>query len=389
MVKIFVTGDNHFGRKYDRYPEVKDKLIQSRFDCLRDMIHKAESDACELFVVTGDLFDNINTVKVGDIKQVADILSLFSGTVIVLPGNHDYYTGDEKVWRDFENALSSRDHNVILIKEFRPYHFSTQEETVVIYPAFCQAKHAKENNLNWIKNADIQKTGVINIGVAHGAIRGVTPDMKEEYFLMTENELSGVPVDAWLIGHTHIPYPEGLQEDSDTAGYKIFNAGTHEQTDLHNNTDGNGFILSIEKQGSIAKVLARKYVSGKVRFYDLRINVKPDRATALADALKNALDGKSKNAIVRVRVSGSIKQSEYQDKEKIYQEILGEYLTYEKEDHELSEEITAEKIRTEFAETSFAAQFMEALTENPTELQMAYQLLRSCRENESERWDRQ
>lgn len=382
MVKIFVTGDNHFGRKYDRYPEVKDKLIQSRFDCLKDMIHKAESETCELFVVTGDLFDNINTVKVGDIKQVVDILAMFSGTVIVLPGNHDYYTGDEKVWKDFENALSSRDHNVILIKEFRPYSFSTHEEKVVVYPAFCQSKHSKENNLNWIKNADIQKTGVINIGVAHGAIRGVTPDMKEEYFLMTENELSGIPVDAWLIGHTHIPYPDGLEEDSDTAGYKIFNAGTHEQTDLHNNTDGNGFIISIEKKDCVAKVLARKYISGKVRFYDLQITVKPDSEAALADALRAALDGKSKNAVVRVRVSGSIKQSEYQDKEKIYREILGEYLTYEKEDNELSEEITVEKIRTEFAETSFAAQFMEALMENPTELQMAYQLLRSCRENE-------
>lgn len=381
MVKIFVTGDNHFGRKYDRYPEVKDKLIQSRFDSLKGMIHKAESDACELFVVTGDLFDNINTVKVGDIKQVVDILAMFNGTVIVLPGNHDYYTGDEKVWKDFENALCSRDHNVILIKEFRPYSFSTHEEKVVVYPAFCQSKHSKENNLNWIKNADIQKTGVINIGVAHGAIRGVTPDMKEEYFLMTENELSGIPVDAWLIGHTHIPYPDGLEEDSDTAGYRIFNAGTHEQTDLHNNTDGNGFIISIEKKDCVAKVFARKYISGKVRFYDLQITVKPDSEAALADALRTALDGKDKNAVVRVRVSGSIKQSEYQDKEKIYREILGEYLTYEKEDNELSEEITVEKIRTEFAETSFAAQFMEALMENPTELQMAYQLLRSCREN--------
>ena len=26
MVKIFVTGDNHIGRKYDRYPEIKEKL---------------------------------------------------------------------------------------------------------------------------------------------------------------------------------------------------------------------------------------------------------------------------------------------------------------------------------------------------------------------------
>lgn len=381
MVKIFVTGDNHFGKKYDRYPDVKEKLIQSRFDCLKDMIDKAGTDGCELFVVTGDLFDNINTVKVGDIKQVVDILAMFTGTVIVLPGNHDYYTGNEKVWKDFESVLASREHNIILLKEFRPYSFDTSEETVVVYPAFCQSKHSKENNLNWIRNANIQKNDAINIGIAHGAIKGITPDMKEEYYLMTENELSSIPVDAWLIGHTHIPYPNILDEDSDTTGYKIFNAGTHEQTDLHNNTDGNGFIITIEKQESIAKVLARKYVSGKVHFYDLEVIVKPDSDTALIDALNIVLDGKDKNAVVRVRVSGVIKQSEYQNKEKIYREILGEYLTYEKEDSELSEEITIEKIRTEFAETSFAAQFMEELMENSTELQMTYQLLQSCKEN--------
>lgn len=381
MVKIFVTGDNHFGRKYDRYPDVKDKLIQSRFECLRDMVHKAEAEACELFVVTGDLFDSISTVKAGDVKQAADILAMFDGAVIILPGNHDYYTGSEKVWKDFENALASREHNISLMKEFRPYTFSTSGEEVVVYPAFCQSKHSKENSLNWIKNADIRKNGVINIGVAHGAIQGITPDLKEEYFLMTENELSGIPVDAWLIGHTHIPYPNVLKEDSDTAGYKIFNAGTHEQTDLHNNTEGNGFIITIDKQEAAARVLARKYVSGKIHFHDLAVTVRPDSDTALADALRSALDGRDRNAVIRVRVSGSIKQPEYQDKEKIYREILGEYLTYEKEDSELSEEITAEKIRTEFAETSLAAQFLEKLMENPTELQMAYQLLQSCREN--------
>lgn len=381
MIKLFVTGDNHFGKKYDRYPDVKDKLIQSRFDVLNDMVQRAEKEGCELFVVTGDLFDNINTVKISDVKRVVDILAAFTGTVIVLPGNHDYYTGNEKIWKDFENALSSREHNIILVKEFKPYSFDVGEEKVVIYPAFCQSKHSKENNLAWIKTEDVQKDGVINIGIAHGAIKGVTPDKKEEYFLMTESELSSIPMDAWLIGHTHIPYPNDLKEDSDTTGYKIFNAGTHEQTDLHNDTEGNGFIISIEKNASVANVLARKYVSGKIHFYDRAIQVNPDSETALADAIKKALAGIDKNSVVRIIISGSVKQTEYQDKERIYKEILKEYLTYEKEDSELSEEITVDKIREEYAETSFAAQFMEKLLENPTELQMAYQLLQSCKEN--------
>lgn len=123
---------------------------------------------------------------------------------------------------------------------------------------------------------------------------------------------------------------------------------------------------------------------GKVHFYDLNIQVIPDGDTALADAIRNAIAGKNRNSVVRIRVSGSIKQSEYQVKEKIYRELLGDFLTYEVEDDELSEEITVEKIRGEFAETSFAAQFMEALMDDPKELQMAYQLLLNCRESETE-----
>ena len=381
MVKIFVTGDNHFGKKYDRYPEVKDRLIQSRFEVLKDMVRKAEDEGCEIFVVTGDLFDSINTVKVSDVKQAAEILAAFAGNVIVLPGNHDYYTGEEKVWKDFENALSSRAHNITLIKEFKPYQFDAGEEKIVVYPAFCQSKHSKQNNLGWIRETDIRKDGVINIGIAHGAIRGVTPDRKEEYFLMTESELSRIPVDVWLIGHTHIPYPDVLSEDSETPGYKIFNAGTHEQTDLHNHTDGNGFIITIDKHGSDAEVLARKYVSGKVHFYDLNIHVRPDSETALSDAIREAISDKDRNSVVRIRVSGSVKPSEYQDKDSICRELLKDFLTYEIEDHELSEEITVDKIRDEFAQTSFAAQFMEEFMNNAAELQMVYQLLQSCREN--------
>ena len=80
-----------------------------------------------------------------------------------------------------------------------------------------------------------------------------------------------------------------------------------------------------------------------------------------------------------MRISGSVKPSEYRDRENIYRDILGKYLTYEKDDSELSEEITLEKIRTEFAETSFAAKLMEELTGNSVELQMAYRLLQECR----------
>ena len=379
MVKLFVTGDNHIGRKYDRYPEIKEKLIKSRIDCLQDMVRKAEEEGCDFFVITGDLFDNINSIKVGDVKNVVKTLSAFNGRVLVLPGNHDYFTGDDKVWQDFESALSKTDHNITILNEFRAYSFTDiGDKDVVIYPAFCQSKHSVENNLGWIKNAEIETRESINIGIAHGALKGITPDLKEEYFLMSEEELKKIPVDAWLIGHTHIAYPGDLDETKETAGYKIFNAGTHEQTDLHNNSEGNCFIIRIEKNGGKPTVYAKKYISGKIRYYDIKVQL--GAGTGLKEALAKKVGGYTGNSVIRVTVSGTIPRAEYEDRKKIYEEVLGEYLTYEVNDNELSEEITIDTIRREFAETSFAAQFMEQLMSDPTELQMAYKMLQECME---------
>lgn len=380
MVKIFMTGDNHFGRSYDRYPEVREQLIQSRFKALENMLKKAETEGCAFFVITGDLFENINNIKVSDVKKIVNILAAFPGNVLILPGNHDYYAKDEKVWRDFEKAMSSLDHTITILKEFRVYEFEAGEENVVFYPALCRSKYGEGNNLTWIKETKIEADEMIHIGIAHGAIKGLTPDMNGQYFLMTPEELNAIPVDAWLIGHTHIPYPDCLLEDSDTKGYKIFNAGTHEQTDLHNMTEGDCFILSIEKTGNKATVLARKYKSGRIKYKDISIQLLPESETILSEKLKAAIENADENTVVRVKLSGTIKQNEYINRDKIYKELLGGFLTYEAEDSDLSEEITIEKIRTDYAQTSFAAQFLEKLIDNPLELQMAYDLLNECKE---------
>lgn len=379
MVKIFVTGDNHIGRKYDRFPEVKDRLIQTRFDCLEDMVRKAEEEKCQVFAVTGDLFDNVGIVKVADITRTAGILAKFSGTVLVLPGNHDYYTGDEKVWKHFLADIDATGANYVFLNGYRPVSLELGEEKVVVYPAGCDSKHSKENRLAWIKKESPDRN-VINIGIAHGALAGITPDVNQEYFLMSEKELQGIAMDAWLIGHTHIPFPADLSEDRVKYGYTIFNPGTHAQTDFHNNTEGCGFIVEISKNAGITRVGARKYISGKIRFHDLTLSVAPGSETALKDAITGSLEGLSRNSVVRLKISGSVGKKEYADKAEIYKALLAEFMDYEVEDPELSEEITVDTIRDEYAQTSFAAKFMEKLVDSPTELQMVYQLISECKE---------
>ena len=378
MIKIFVTGDNHFGKKYDRYPEIRDRLVDNRFVCFEKMVEKAEQEGCDIFAVTGDLFDNCSSIRKSDIERVVRILAGFAGRVLVLPGNHDYYTGEEKVWKDFDDALRTCDNNIIRLDRFEPYPIEIAEETVVIYPAFCRSKHSRENNLGWIKETSVPKNGQINIGMAHGAIEGVTPDMQKEYFLMTEPELQAIPMDVWLVGHTHIPYPDGLSEDEEIGGYRIFNAGTHAQTDLHNNTRGYGFIISVDKQGDKAQVSAKKYQSGTIFFYDIAVRVSSAEGDSLEALLQEKLDPLEAESVVRLIVTGSVLSEEYSRRQELYKKYCDRFLSWELQDDELHEEITLDRVREEFAESSFAAKLMEALQGDQTELQMAYELLQEC-----------
>lgn len=378
MIKIFVTGDNHFGKKYDRYPEIRDRLVDNRFVCFEKMIEKAEQEGCDIFAVTGDLFDNCSSIRKSDVERAVRILAGFAGRVLVLPGNHDYYTGEEKVWKDFDDALRTCDNNIIRLDRFEPYPIEIAEETVVIYPAFCRSKHSRENNLGWIKEMSVPKSGQINVGMAHGAIEGVTPDMQKEYFLMTEPELQAIPMDVWLVGHTHIPYPGGLSEDEEIGGYRIFNAGTHAQTDLHNNTRGYGFIISVDKQGDKAQVSAKKYQSGTIFFYDIAVRVSSAEGDSLEALLQEKLDPLEAESVVRLTVTGSVVSEEYSRRRELYKKYCDRFLSWELQDDELHEEITLDRVREEFAESSFAAKLMEALQGDQTELQMAYELLQEC-----------
>lgn len=378
MIKIFVTGDNHFGKKYDRYPEIRDRLVDNRFVCFEKMVEKAEQEGCDIFAVTGDLFDNCSSIRKSDVERVVRILAGFAGRVLVLPGNHDYYTGEEKVWKDFDDALRTCDNNIIRLDRFEPYPIEIAEETVVIYPAFCRSKHSRENNLGWIKEMSVPKSGQINVGMAHGAIEGVTPDMQKEYFLMTEPELQAIPMDVWLVGHTHIPYPGGLSEDEEIGGYRIFNAGTHAQTDLHNNTRGYGFIISVDKQGDKAQVSAKNYQSGTIFFYDIAVRVSSAEGDSLEALLQEKLDPLEAESVVRLTVTGSVFSEEYSRRRELYKKYCDRFLSWELQDDELHEEITLDRVREEFAESSFAAKLMEALQGDQTELQMAYELLQEC-----------
>lgn len=373
-MKIFVTGDNHIGKKYANH-EKREALAAGRINALFGMVEKANAEECGLFAITGDLFENVSGISRKDIEAVVEALSGFNGTVVVLPGNHDYYNPDVKVWKEFID-LSADKGKIAVLNRYEPYSFDIGNDAVTIYPAFCDKPHSEkgENKLGWIKSAEFPDNGNICIGMAHGTVEGEAPDDEGEYFVMTRDELNNIPVDLWLIGHTHRPFPKDMTEEFAKTSERIFNAGTHVQTDVSNDTEGACFIIETDGKN----VRAKKYVSGNVRFYRIPVPLTAGNAEReISDAVKELGD----NSVVELILSGAVSEEEYADRHGMTERALERFLEHNYNDSGLSRLITKEFVEKEFPnEMSFARGMLTDLLDDPKEAQLAYELIMSVKE---------
>ncbi len=370
MIRIFLTGDNHIGLMYERYeqPEI---LREKRITAFEGMVQTANKENCDLFVIAGDLFHKTSRITRKTIQRIMDILSKFKGVVTVLPGNHDFYEDDVEVWQYFKGLLPSYD-NIKLLTEYKPYRLTCGENEVVLYPALCRSPHSEpgENNLAWLKKEPITSNSVYRVGIAHGAVEGETIDNEGSYFLMKREELEEIPVDVWLIGHTHVPFPQNLNETAYTVSGRIFNAGTHVQTDVSCNTDGECFIIQIDEDKIVR---AKKYQSGNVCFCRMMLTL---TAGQFENQVREALSGLAKDSVVDVILKGAVSAEEYESRHGIMESVLAGFIEGSYHDSDLSILITKEQVDAEFPETSFAAGFLNALLVDPKEAQLAYELVK-------------
>ncbi|MGE5430651.1 MAG: metallophosphoesterase family protein [Syntrophomonadaceae bacterium] len=208
-IKIFHTADIHIGLKFSGrdYPQdLKDRLVQEPLETLKRMVKTANERKCDLFVIAGDMFDRTNTPKT-EVRKAAQALNEFQGTAVcVLPGNHDFIEDDpESIWTAFREKMD--EHLLLFLEKPEPLSIKVGEKDVVFYPGACRTKHSSENMIGWMKDAE-KKKEALNIGVAHGSVEGVSPDMGQNYFPMTLDEMRQSGVNFFLLGHTHIQFPK-------------------------------------------------------------------------------------------------------------------------------------------------------------------------------------
>lgn len=363
-LKIMHTGDLHLGIKFSHYPEISQELKQARFQALANVVQKANERKCSILAVAGDLYDKINVEEEVILKSIK-ILDQFAGDVIlILAGNHDYQDGKNKLWQYFRQNQKGR---MLLLDKKEIYELDDFGLEAAVYPAPCQSRLSAANNLGWIKELKTRSDQKFQIGIAHGALAGFSPDLDNNYFTMTEKELLALELDLWLLGHSHLPYPSQKKVSS----HKIFNSSTPEPDGMDCSHPGYAWFIELKENKEAA---AERLKVGNYQFLDLEFKVSSE--ADLEAAVKQILSAEPGNKIMRLKIAGSLAKEVFAEKEKYLNQLRSQLFYAEIDQSALKMKIDQELIAEEFAVNSFPYQLLSDLEDDPEALNLAYQMLK-------------
>ena len=374
MVRIFHTADVHVGLKFTRgYPESLQKsLVDERVAVVAKMADLANRERCQLLVVAGDLFDHLRVSK-KVIRQTAEALRRFNGVVAVLPGNHDYKSeADDPIWPDFKDHLGE---GHLILDRCVPYDLDPFGLPVVLLPGVCTAKHSKENAVGWIQEAtaDLPESK-LKIGVAHGSLAGLSPDFNGDFYPMQQSELAQMDVDMWLLGHTHIRFPDRSEGRDD----RVFYPSTPEPDGFDCGHAGHALVIDIHEDRTCEY---RSVRTGRFRFHVMH-KTGIDSELKLAQLKKEFEELPEGEHLVKLKLQGRL-DSEALEQLKTLESELGKLVSYlEFNADEVLRAVRQEDLDAEFTEGSFPHQLLSELAHDESDqfaLQLAYDLVREAR----------
>ena len=373
MIRIFHTADVHVGLKFTRgYPEsLQASLVDERIAVVTRMADLANQERCQLLVVAGDLFDHLRVSK-KMIRKTAEALRRFNGLVAVLPGNHDYKSeAEDPIWPEFKDHLGE---GHLILDRCVPYDLEPLGLPAVLLPGVCTAKHSKKNAVGWIKEVIGELPGNrLKIGVAHGSLAGLSPDFNGDYYPMQQSELTQMDVDLWLLGHTHIRFPD-RNEGRDA---RVFYPSTPEPDGFDCSHAGHALVIDIH-DGKTCEY--RSVRTGRFRFHKMH-KTEIDSENKLSQLKKEFKELPEGEHLVKLKLQGRL-DSETLEQLKTLESQLSHLVSYlEFNTDEVLRAVRQEDLDAEFTEGSFPHQLLSELAQNKSDqfaLQLAYDLIKEA-----------
>jgi DNA repair exonuclease SbcCD nuclease subunit len=372
-IRIVHTADNHIGlpfKAFEGVPALRAKLIGERFAALGRLVDEANTRGADFFVVAGDLFDTTRVTK-EDITKTVGILNGFAGVaVIVVPGNHDSFSGPETdVWKRFRDAVEAAGASQIdLLTVPAVKTYEVGDAKVSFFPCPCPSKTGREPTIGWVADAARDHADALRIGIAHGNVTGLGLDAEGHYFTMTPDDLQAAGVATWLLGHIHVPFPP---ERSGTQS-PYFMAGMHTPDSVRCRHAGSAWWIECDG-GTVTGY--ERLAPGAIRFVRLEreLSSADDVAALLAECQRLA----AHSTVLDLQLSGRLAASERTVLDDRLREIEREFL-HTSVEQEFHEPLDAAMVEATYRRGGLAARLLTALladSDHPDAATLAHELL--------------
>jgi DNA repair exonuclease SbcCD nuclease subunit len=290
MPRLLHTADWQIGRQFTTFPpESAVPLMEARFAAVERLARLATEHRVDAVLVAGDVFD-AQTVTERTLRRVFNLLAGYTGSWVLLPGNHDAALS-ESVWRRAER-LGIVPPGVHLA--LRPEPIVLAEAGVVVLPAPLTQRHTYNDLTEWFEHAETPP-GLARIGLAHGSVQGLLAEDIDSPNPIAPDRAERARLDYLALGDWH-----GCRDINARTWY----SGTPEP-DRHKDRDnGAGQALLVELEGAAGAVpQVTRLPVGQYRWrrIDLAMQVETDLDTGL-DTLAT-LDAAD---VVDLRLSGQL-----------------------------------------------------------------------------------
>ena len=368
-VRIVHTADNHIGIPYRQFSEdVRRQLVSERFDALGRLVTTANARSADFFVVAGDLFDSTR-VKVADIEKSVELLKGFSGeAVLIVPGNHDHYTGPEsELWKRFRRACESA-ANVEVLTDPCVREFEVDGVSVQFFPCPCPSKTGRESTTGWVGGA-VRNAAAVRIGIAHGNVTGLGLDAADQYFNMEPAALETAGLTMWLLGHIHVPFPT-----AEAGGHSpYFMAGIHTPDSLRVRHGGSAWYLECDPD---CVMRYERLAPGRIRFGRLERELTADADVESLVRECQAFD--SASTVLDLQLSGQLAAADRETLQDAVEHLRQRFLELSVDEENIRDRIDASSIAAAYPADSLAARLLTALVDDsefPEAAMLAHELI--------------
>lgn len=285
MISILHTADWQIGRVFAQFePDDAAALFEARFAVVERLAGIATDRCVDAVLVAGDVFD-AQTVADKTIRRLFNAMQGFTGTWVLLPGNHDAALA-ESVWSRAQR-LGAIPSNVTVCLEPKPVVVAGK---FTLLPAPLTQRHTYADLTEWFAT-HAHAEDLPRVGLAHGSVQGI----------LSEDVDSANPIASGRAQSSGLAYLAlGDWHGTKRVDGKTWYAGTPESDRFKANESGQALLVAIEATALEPVVTAVPTGKFSWRQVEQQLAVDSD-----VDEVVRTLDAVSGNDVLHVRLSGT------------------------------------------------------------------------------------